>query len=161
MSESRRVMFQARLFESSAELKTVLQTLTGRRGDVAPELLRRLEAQRTAAASLGRFSESLNVDAYRHAREMLPAVAAGFLPADRLEVLLLRLECDFRGAAARALRSTSGKRFEPFWREFDAIARRRTCRTAEAVYEAVKASGVPHPHPKLSVAKRRYGKLVK
>ncbi|MDR8049757.1 hypothetical protein [Burkholderia cenocepacia] len=150
-----------RLFENSVELLAMMQTLSGRRADIAPEIMRRLESQRAAATSLGRFSQGLNLDGYGHAREMLPAVVSGFMPVERLYVLMLQLECDFRGAAARAQRATSGKRFDAFWDAFDALVRRRTCRTAEEVYEAVKASGVAGQHPKLSVAKRRYGRVAK
>ncbi|KWI36358.1 hypothetical protein WM04_06895 [Burkholderia ubonensis] len=149
------------LFESSSELQTMLQTLTGRRVDVAHEILHRIEAQRAAAMSLGKFSNSLNIDAYGHARELLPAVAAGFMPVDRLHVLMLQLECDFRGAAARAQRSKSAKRFDAFWSAFETVVRRRTCRTARDAYRTVVESGIPKPHPQLSSAERRFGRLMR
>lgn len=149
------------LFENSAELKEMLGKLERRNDAVARELLRRIDAQRLAAAALpGKFGTGLNHKGYVAAREMLPMVMTNFATADRLEVLLLALECDFAKAAIRAQRSTSGRRFKRFWDEFDELIRRRTHRTADDAYKSV-AARMPLPHPKASSAKSRYGRLMR
>jgi hypothetical protein len=148
------------LFENAAELKDMLAALERRNDGVAHELLRRIETQRVAAAELPKkFSAALSHRGYTAAREMLPMVMTNFATADRLEVLLLSQECDFTKAAIRAQRSTSNRRFKTFWDEFDELILRRTHRKAEDVYKAV-AARIPHPHPKPSVAAKRYGKLM-
>ncbi|MBN3789714.1 hypothetical protein [Burkholderia sp. Ac-20353] len=139
----------------------MLQALKHRDNAVAQELRRRIEMQRDAVDDLGKFAASLNRYAYGWALERLQGAESGFWNVEQLGTMLLELENDYVKAAARAQRSTSGRRFAPFWRAFNELARRRTHHSAESVYQAVLASGIPHPHPKLSVAKKRYSKLMR
>ncbi|MBY8605247.1 hypothetical protein K7N18_10395 [Burkholderia arboris] len=153
-------MKSACLFQSSAELNDMMRLLERRDDAIAYELLRRIEAQRTAATALGKFSENLNHKGYVAAREMLAMVPSGFRKSDLLARLLLELENDFIKASAQERRSRSAMRFDPFWAEFDALARRRTHRDARGVYQAVIASGIAAPHPSLRCATDRYKKVL-
>ncbi|QBQ96295.1 hypothetical protein [Paraburkholderia pallida] len=149
------------LFDSSAELKSMMEKLERSDNATAYELLRRIGAQRAALPELGKFSRSLDQRAYRNALDLVPAVAARtFRSVDELETRLLRLEIDFTRAAARAHRSNSAVRFDGFWEIFDEIVRRRTCTTAMAAYRAAVDAGAPLPHPRQSTAKTRFKELM-
>ncbi|WP_322021826.1 hypothetical protein [Burkholderia sp. BCC1974] len=153
-------MKSACLFKTVAELQSMMQALERRHDGTAYELLRRIEAQRVEAAALIKFGKDLNHKGYLAAREMLAMVPSGFRSSDALRVLLLELENDFVKAAAQERRSRSGMRFDPFWAEFDALAKRRTQPDAAGVYQAIVSSGIATPHPTLRRAKEHYKELM-
>ncbi|MDN7993093.1 hypothetical protein QZM97_23750 [Burkholderia orbicola] len=153
-------MKEACLFKTSAELRDMMHSLERRDDGVAYELLRRIETQRTAAADLTKFGRHLNHKGYGAAREMLAMVPSGFRSSELLARLLLELENDFIKASAQERRSRSAMRFDPFWAEFDALAKRRTHRDAAGVYRAVVSSGIATPHPTMRRAKERYKELI-
>ena len=139
-----------------------MRALEHRNNDTAHAILRRLETQRADAAALGKFGRTLNHGGYVAARDLLAMAQSGFGGSDvlnRLEKLLLRLENDYVKAAASAARSTSNKRFIPYWSAFDEIASRRTHRTAEEIRAAVLSEGMPPPYPQPDIIKRRYAKF--
>ncbi|WP_059715433.1 hypothetical protein [Burkholderia ubonensis] len=155
-------MKEAFIFQTTAELEEMMRALERRNNGVAHEILRRLETQRADAAALGKFGRTLNHRGYVAARDLLAMAQAGFGGSDvlnRLEKLLLRLENDYVKAAASAARSTSNKRFIPYWSAFDEIAGRRTYRTAEEIHAAVLSDGMPPPYPRPDIIKRHYAKL--
>ncbi|KVR04724.1 hypothetical protein WK09_29000 [Burkholderia ubonensis] len=153
-------MKDACLFKTSAELRDMMQSLERRDNGVAYELLRRIQAQRTEAAALTKFGRNLNHKGYAVALEMLAMVPSGFRSSDLLARLLLELENDFVKASAQERRSRSAMRFDPFWAEFDALAKRHTHRDAAGVYRAIVSSGIATPHPTLRRAKEHYKELM-
>ncbi|WP_175865568.1 hypothetical protein [Burkholderia cepacia] len=148
------------LFRDTRELSALMRALTEQCSS-APELMRRLNAQRRDVDSLGKFGRHLDRDRYAAAKDLLAKVAFGLslASAEDLESLLLRIELDFTKASARARPGASAKRFDRFWIEFDTLAAQRSHRDVESLYQAVLATGVSPPHPRLSTAKEHYRNL--
>ncbi|WP_069265324.1 hypothetical protein [Paraburkholderia nodosa] len=146
------------LFDSTEDLRAAMLRLECGCDVTARELIDRIQAQQRALPDLLRFGRGVDVRQYVAAHEMVVAVAANSMKADRLEVLLLRLECEFVKRKARANRSLSNARFAPFWNAFDAIVTGRRCRGATDAHQKA-ASAAPPPHPMPSVSRKRYGKI--
>ena len=148
------------LFDSVDELRASLRKLEAGCDNTAGALRTRIAAQERYIPELGKFGRGVDVRQYSQARELVVAVAAGSMNADRLEVLLLGLECEFVKRKAKADRSRSNVRFDPFFEVFDAIVTGRRCRSATDAHQ--KAAAVaPPPHPMPSVSRKRYGTLRK
>ncbi|MGF6974912.1 hypothetical protein QFZ94_003362 [Paraburkholderia sp. JPY465] len=153
-------MSDANLFGNVEELRAAMLRLECRCDETASELRSRIAAQERAIPTLGRFASGIEGRRYREASEMVVAVTAGSMTADRLELLLLRLECEFVKRKASANRSRSNARFDPFYEVFDGLVKGRRCRDAKDAHQ--KAAAVaPPPHPMPSVSRRRYGTLRK
>ncbi|WP_134138228.1 hypothetical protein [Paraburkholderia sp. BL6665CI2N2] len=152
-------MSDANLFGRVEELREAMLRLERGCDATAMDLRSRIAAQERAVPELGKFAAGIQSRHYVSARELVVAVVARSMTADRLEVLLLRLECSYVKAKVRANRSRSNVRFAPFWAEFDAIVRRHVCSTADEAHKRA-ATGTPQPHPKLSVAQKRYRRLM-
>lgn len=146
------------LFDSVDELRASLRKLEAGCDDTAAALRTRLAAQERAIPELRKFGRGVNGRQYVAAREMVVAVAARSMNADRLEVLLLALECEFVKRKARADRSRSSKRFDPFWEVFEDLVRGHRCGSVDDAH-ALAAARVPPPHAALSVARDRYRDL--
>ncbi|WP_165651205.1 hypothetical protein [Burkholderia gladioli] len=143
------------LFDNSAELHAMLSRLQFGGDDVSRVLRERIVMQRLALPDLGRFAQDLDARRYDQALELVASVAARFAKPERLETHLLALECDFVKLKARAGKAHSGRRYEPFWREFDDGIKRRICITAKTAFDHA-AARTPEPHPKMSVAEKRF-----
>lgn len=146
------------LFGSVDDLRESLRKLEAGCTDTASALRTRIAAQERAIPELRRFGRDVDMRRYSQARELVAAVAAGSMCADLLEVLLLRLECEFMKRKVPADRSRSNKRFDPFWEVFDPIVLGHRCSSAEDAYELATAKAPP-PHAALSVARDRYRDL--
>lgn len=151
-------MSEVNLFDSADELREAMQRLEAGCDNTATALRTRIAAQERSLPELRKFGQGIDPRQYLAAREMVVAVAARSMNADRLEVLLLRLECEFVKRKARADRSRSNKRFDPFWDVFEALVKGHRCSSAEDAYELAIAQ-VPPPHAALSVARDRYRDL--
>ncbi|HDR9274896.1 TPA: hypothetical protein QDB24_002977 [Burkholderia vietnamiensis] len=147
------------LFASTMELTSIVRRLEHGCDETAAELRERLSAQELAIPELGKFGAGIQLCDYRAARDLVAPVTARMMTADRLETMILRLECEYVKRKARADRSRSNVRFEPFWEAFDSIVRRHLCSEFDDAY-ARAAARVPLPHPKPSVAEKRYRKLI-
>ncbi|HDR8931569.1 hypothetical protein WK35_28525 [Burkholderia vietnamiensis] len=147
------------LFSSVQELTSIMRRLEFGCDETAAELRERLSTQERAIQDLGKYGAGIQLSEYRTACDLIVSVTAQMMNADRLERIVLRLECDYVKLKARADRSRSNVRFEPFWEAFDSIVRRHLCSDLDDAY-ARAAARVPLPHPKPSVAEKRYRKLT-
>lgn len=146
------------LFDSVDELRASLRKLEAGCDDTASALRTRLAAQERAIPDLRKFGRGVDARQYMAAREMIVAVAAHSMSADRLEVLMLRLECEFVKRKARADRSRSSSRFDAFYEVFDGLVTGRRCSSAADAHKKAAAAAQP-PHPMPSVSRKRYGLL--
>ncbi|HDR9061070.1 hypothetical protein [Burkholderia vietnamiensis] len=147
------------LFASAQELTSIMRRLEHGCDETAAELRERLSDQERAIPELGKFGAGIQLSDYQAARDLVSPVTARMMDADRLERMVLRLECDYVKLKARADRSRSNVRFEPFWEAFDSIVRRHLCSDLDDAY-ARAAAQVPLPHPKPSVAEKRFRQLT-
>ncbi|HDR9101143.1 TPA: hypothetical protein QDB15_006000 [Burkholderia vietnamiensis] len=147
------------LFASAQELTSIMRRLEFGCDKTAGELRERLSAQERAIQDLGKYGAGIQLSEYRTAHDLVVSVTAQMMNADRLERIVLRLECDYVKLKARADRSRSNVRFEPFWEAFDSIVQRHLCSDLDDAY-ARAAAQVPLPHPKPSVAEKRYRQLT-
>ncbi|WP_175816731.1 hypothetical protein [Burkholderia diffusa] len=153
-------MRHTHLFDDTRELIALMRALTDQCSS-APELMRRLDAQRRDIDNLGKFARHLNRGRYDDAKDILQKLAFGLAlaSAEELETMLLRIELDFSRASALARPGASAKRFDRFWSVFDALAKQGAYRDAESLYRAVLDTGIAPPHPRLSTAKEHYRNL--
>ncbi|MBR8214693.1 hypothetical protein [Burkholderia vietnamiensis] len=147
------------LFSSVQELTSIMRRLEFGCDETAAELRERLSTQERAIQDLGKYGAGIQLGEYRTACDLVVSVAARVMNTDRLERMVLRLECDYVKQKARADRSRSNARFEPFWEVFDSTVRRHLCSNLDDAY-ARAAAQVPLPHPKPSVAEKRYRQLT-
>ncbi|MDN8065931.1 hypothetical protein [Burkholderia vietnamiensis] len=146
------------LFSSVQELTSIMRRLEFGCDETAAELRERLSTQERAIQDLGKYGAGIQLGEYRTARDLVVSVATRMMDADRLERMVLRLECDYVKQKARADRSRSNVRFERFWGVFDSIVRRRICSGFEDAYRKAAAQ-VTSPHPTMIIARRRFRKL--
>lgn len=147
------------LFSSVQELTSIMRRLEFGCDETAAELRERLSTQERAIQDLGKYGAGIQLGEYRTACDLIVSVTAQMMNADRLERIVLRLECDYVKQKARAGPSRSNVRFKPFWEAFDSIVRGHTFSDLDDAY-ARAAARVPLPHPKPSVAEKRFRKLT-
>ncbi|MEX3918252.1 hypothetical protein AB4Y43_18750 [Paraburkholderia sp. BR10872] len=143
------------LFGGVDALRESLRKLEAGCVDTASAMRTRITAQERAIPELRRFGHGIDVKQYSAARELVTAVVAGTMGADRLEVLLMALELEFVKRKVPADRSRSNKRFDQFWETFDALVRGRRCSSPKDAH-MLTCARVPPPHAALSMARDRY-----
>jgi hypothetical protein len=146
------------LFQSLGELRAMLTRIEIGCPLTAGALRDRIAAQKGNVAALGRFA-MCNAHDYDAAQDLVVQVASRMRSPERLELALLALEVSYLKCKSRADRGRSGLRYAPFWAEFDQVVKRHLCSTADQAYEQA-ASRTPAPHPKLSVAAKRWRALM-